>query len=103
HAYADQQGDPHSPVVFGLKKVLLEGYELYVEGARNPEILENYGRGTPDDWMERNVYSRFPKTRIVLFSILHLILFGVPAIIMVVVQLAAQPFFAAGVINGLGH
>jgi len=103
HAYADQHGDPHSPVVFGLKKVLLEGYELYVDGARNPEILENYGRGTPDDWMERNVYSRFPKTGIVLFSILHLILFGVPAIIMVVVQLAAQPFFAAGVINGLGH
>jgi stearoyl-CoA desaturase (delta-9 desaturase) len=103
HAYADQHGDPHSPVVFGLKKVLLEGYELYVEGARNPEILENYGRGTPDDWMERNIYSRFPKSGIVLFSILHLVLFGVPAIIMVVVQLAAQPFFAAGVINGLGH
>jgi stearoyl-CoA desaturase (delta-9 desaturase) len=103
HAYADQHGDPHSPVVFGLKKVLLEGYELYVEGARNKEILENYGRGTPDDWMERNVYSRYPKSGIVLFSIIQLILFGVPAILMVTIQLAAQPFFAAGVINGLGH
>ena len=103
HAYADQHGDPHSPVVFGLKKVLLEGYELYVVGARDPEILDNYGRGTPDDWMERNIYGRFPKTGIVLFSICQLILFGVPAILMVTIQLAAQPFFAAGVINGLGH
>jgi stearoyl-CoA desaturase (delta-9 desaturase) len=103
HAYADQHGDPHSPVVFGLKKVLLEGYELYVVGARDQEILENYGRGTPDDWLERNVYSRFPKTGIVLFSLLHILLFGVPAILMVTIALVAQPFFAAGVINGLGH
>jgi stearoyl-CoA desaturase (Delta-9 desaturase) len=83
--------------------VLLEGYELYVAGARNKEILENYGRGTPDDWIERNLYSRYPKSGIVLFSIIQLVLFGVPAILMVTVQLAAQPFFAAGVINGLGH
>jgi stearoyl-CoA desaturase (delta-9 desaturase) len=103
HAYSDQPGDPHSPVVFGLKKVVLEGYELYVAGAKNKEIIENYGRGTPDDWVERNVYGRFPKLGIVLFSIAQLILFGVPAILMVAIQLVAQPFFAAGVINGLGH
>lgn len=103
HAYADQPGDPHSPVVFGLKKVLLEGYELYVAGARNQEILDNYGRGTPDDWIERNLYTRFPKTGIVIFSLIQLALFGVFAILMVTIQLAAQPFFAAGVINGLGH
>ena len=103
HAYADQHGDPHSPVVFGLKRVLLEGYELYVVGAKDKDIVENYGRGTPDDWMERNVYTRFPKSGIVLFSLLHIFLFGVPAILMVVISLVAQPFFAAGVINGLGH
>ena len=103
HAYADQVGDPHSPVIFGIKRVLLEGYELYVAGAKDPEILENYGRGTPDDWMERNVYSRFPKSGIILFALIQLALFGVPAILMVTIQLAAQPFFAAGVINGLGH
>jgi len=103
HAYADQPGDPHSPVIFGIKKVLLEGYELYVAGARDQEILENYGRGTPDDWIERNVYSRFPKSGIVLFCLIQLALFGVPAILMCTIQLAAQPFFAAGVINGLGH
>jgi len=103
HAYSDQEGDPHSPVVFGLKKVVLEGYELYVTAARNPEILENYGRGTPDDWIERHLYSRFPKLGIVLFCLLHVVLFGVFSIIMVALQLVAQPFFAAGIINGVGH
>jgi stearoyl-CoA desaturase (delta-9 desaturase) len=103
HAYSDQPGDPHSPVVFGLKKVVLEGYELYVEGARNPEILTNYGKGTPDDWIERNLYSRFPKVGIVLFCLLHVALFGVFSILMIALQLVAQPFFAAGIINGIGH
>jgi len=103
HAYADQVGDPHSPVIFGLKKVVLEGYELYVAGARNKEILENYGRGTPDDWIERHLYSRYPKLGIVLFSLVHIALFGVFAILMVALQLIAQPFFAAGIINGVGH
>ena len=103
HAYSDQPGDPHSPVVFGLKKVVLEGYELYVEGARNQEILTNYGKGTPDDWIERNLYSKFPKTGIVLFCLLHVALFGVFSIIMVALQLVSQPFFAAGIINGVGH
>ena len=103
HAYSDQPGDPHSPVVFGLKKVVLEGYELYVEGARNQEILTNYGKGTPDDWIERNLYSRFPKLGIILFCLLHVALFGIFSIIMVALQLVAQPFFAAGIINGVGH
>jgi stearoyl-CoA desaturase (Delta-9 desaturase) len=103
HAYSDQVGDPHSPVVFGLKKVVLEGYELYVEGARNKEILTNYGKGTPDDWIERNLYSRFPKLGIVLFCVTHVALFGIFSIIMVAIQLVAQPFFAAGIINGVGH
>jgi stearoyl-CoA desaturase (Delta-9 desaturase) len=103
HAFADRPGDPHSPVVFGLKRVVLHGYELYVAAACDPKILANYGRGTPDDWLERNLYSRFPKAGIALFVALQLILFGVPAITMLGVQLIAQPFFAAGVINGLGH
>ena len=103
HAFADQPGDPHSPVVFGLKRVVLEGYELYVSAARDPTILANYGRGTPDDWVERKLYSRFPKLGISLFVILQLVAFGVPAITMLAVQLVAQPFFAAGIINGLGH
>jgi stearoyl-CoA desaturase (delta-9 desaturase) len=103
HAFPDRPGDPHSPVVFGLKRVLLQGYELYVAAARDQKILANYGRGTPDDWLERNVYSRFPKVGISLFVVLQLVVFGVPAIAMLAVQLVAQPFFAGGVINGLGH
>ena len=103
HAYADLPGDPHSPVVFGLRRVLTQGYELYAAAARDPKILENYGRGTPDDWLEHNLYSRFPKVGISLFVVLQLVMFGVPAIAMLGVQLIAQPLFAAGVINGLGH
>ena len=103
HVYADKEGDPHSPVVFGLRRVVMEGYELYAVAARDPKILDNYGRGTPDDWIERNLYTRYPFLGIVLFSITQLVLFGVPAILMVAIHLAAQPFCAAGIINGVGH
>jgi stearoyl-CoA desaturase (Delta-9 desaturase) len=103
HAFADRAGDPHSPVVFGLRRVVLQGYELYAAAARDPKILANYGRGTPDDWLERNLYRRFPRAGIFLFAVSQLIVFGVPAITMLAVQFVAQPLFAAGVINGLGH
>jgi stearoyl-CoA desaturase (delta-9 desaturase) len=103
HAHADQAGDPHSPVVFGLQRVLFEGFELYRDATRDPQLLKNYGRGTPDDWLERRVYSVYPFLGIVLFIAAHLILFGAVGIIMLAVHLVAQPFFAGGVINGLGH
>ena len=103
HAHADKPGDPHSPVIFGLRRVLLEGAELYQAAARDPELLRTYGRGTPDDWLERRFYSRHAYLGIVLFVVAHLALFGVYGIIMVAVHLSAQPFFAGGVINGLGH
>jgi len=103
HAHADQALDPHSPVVFGLKRVLLEGYELYGAAAHDPQTLTTFGRGTPEDALERRVYAGHPYAGITLFVLLHLLLFGVPGIIMIAVHLSAQPFFAAGVINGLGH
>jgi len=103
HACADREGDPHSPVVFGLKRVLFEGFELYREAGSDPQTIRNYGRGTPDDWLERHVYGRHAAAGIALFVIGHLVLFGVPGIIMIAVHLSAQPFFAGGVINGLGH
>ncbi len=103
HAFSDEPGDPHSPVVFGLRKVLFEGRELYTEEASHPETLEKYGRGTPDDWIERNVYSRFWNLGIILMVVTDLVLFGVPGIIIIAIQMMAMPFFAAGVINGLGH
>ncbi len=103
HSFSDLPGDPHSPVVFGLKKVLLEGRELYAIETANAETLEKYGRGTPDDWVERNVYSRFPNLGILTMIVADLLLFGVPGIIVLSVQMMAMPLLAAGVINGLGH
>ena len=103
HAFCETVDDPHSPQIHGLKKVLLEGAELYKEETRNAETLEKYGRGTPDDWLERKIYLRFPNAGIVTMVIADLLLFGVPGIIIIAVQMAAMPVFAAGVINGIGH
>ena len=103
HAFCETPDDPHSPRVYGLKKVLLEGAELYKIEAVNEETVEKFGRGAPDDWLERNVYLRFPNAGIVTLVVADLLLFGVPGIIIIAVQLAAMPVFAAGVINGLGH
>jgi stearoyl-CoA desaturase (Delta-9 desaturase) len=103
HARCETAEDPHSPVTHGLRKVLLEGAELYQAAARDPDVCEKYGRGTPDDWIERNVYSRYRNYGIVLMVLVDLLLFGVPGIIIVGVQMLASPVLAAGVINGLGH
>ncbi len=103
HVFADRDGDPHSPVLHGLRHVLLQGYELYVGAARDPVLQDHYGRGTPDDWIERRVYSRFPSLGLLFFVVGELVLFGVPGVIMVAVHIAAQPFCAAGIINGVGH
>jgi stearoyl-CoA desaturase (Delta-9 desaturase) len=103
HARCETEDDPHSPVVYGLKKVLLEGAELYQVAARDPEVQEKFGRGTPDDWMEHNVYLRHRNWGIVLMVIVDLLLFGVPGIIIIAAQMLANPLMAAGVINGIGH
>jgi stearoyl-CoA desaturase (delta-9 desaturase) len=76
----DEPGDPHSPVIFGIERVLLQGYELYVAAARDPKMLANYGRGTPDHWLERNLYSRFQMLGVSVFVVLQLTVLGVPAI-----------------------
>ena len=103
HARCETPDDPHSPVIVGLKKVLLEGAELYQAAARDPEVREKYGRGTPDDWIERNLYSKYRNLGIVLLIVLDLLLFGVPGIIIIAAQLVANPLLAAGVVNGVGH
>lgn len=103
HAMCEREGDPHSPVVFGIKKVLLEGAELYRSEADKKEVVEKYARGTPDDWIQRNIYWRYPNAGIVLLILVSLLLFGVNGIIILGIQLITMPVFAAGVINGLGH
>ncbi len=102
HARCETEDDPHSPKVYGLKRVLLEGAELYQAEADKPETVEKYGRGTPDDWLERNIY-RHSNWGIFFCVVTFLVLFGVPGIIMIAIQMASQPLMAAGIVNGLGH
>ena len=103
HAFADRPGDPHSPRVEGLRRILLEGTEYYHSAARDEQVQSKYGKGTPDDWIERNVYSRHRSAGIVAFVLLELVLFGIPGIIMIGVQMLTMPVLAAGFINGFGH
>jgi len=104
HAKCDTPEDPHSPQILGLNRVLWTGVFLYVKEAGKPETLERYGHGTPDDWVERNLYSRFTRLGLILMGTIDVALFGiVPGLIIVAIQIAWIPFWAAGVINGIGH
>ncbi len=103
HATTDTEGDPHSPKVLGLKKVLWQGAELYKEAATDKEMIAKYSHGTPDDWLEHNLYKRFSTYGIVLMFIADLVLFGLPGITIWAIQMLWIPFHAAGVINGVGH
>ena len=103
HAKCETDEDPHSPVVLGIKKVLLQGYELYRKEAHNPETMEKYGLGTPDDWVENNIYKKYNKLGILLMLGLDLLLFGPIGLTIWAVQMAWIPVNAAGIINGAGH
>ncbi len=103
HAKCEQAGDPHSPVVFGIKKVLWQGYELYRTECANAETLQRFGHNTPDDWLERNLYSRHTWLGVVLLLVLDLVLFGVIGLTVWAVQMVWIPITAAGIINGIGH
>ena len=103
HAKCDTAEDPHSPVTRGIKKVLFEGAELYRAESKNLETMEKYGHGTPDDWMERNIYTRFSWQGIVLCLIINIALFGAIGITVWAVQMMWIPITAAGIINGIGH
>jgi len=103
HAKCEQEGDPHSPVVFGIKKVFWEGAELYRAEAKNTETLQRYGHGTPDDWIERNLYTKHSRLGISLMLIINVTLFGGLGLAVWALQMAWIPIWAAGVINGIGH
>ena len=104
HAKVDTPDDPHSPQVLGINRVLWGGVVLYVREGRNQETLARYGNGTPDDWLERNIYSRFLKLGLTLMGLSDLVIFGVvPGALIFLAQIAWIPFWAAGVINGVGH
>ncbi len=103
HAKCETPDDPHSPVYKGLGTVLRKGAELYREEARNPETLRIYGKNCPDDWIERNLYSRYKLGGIALMAVIDLLLFGTAGITIWAIQMMWIPFWAAGVVNGLGH
>jgi stearoyl-CoA desaturase (delta-9 desaturase) len=103
HAKCETPEDPHSPRVLGIRKVMWEGSELYRREAANRETLEHYGHLTPDDWLEHNLYSRFPWLGITLMLGLDIALFGSVGLVLYAVQMVWIPFWAAGVINGVGH
>lgn len=102
HAKVETEDDPHSPQILGINKVLLEGAELYKLESKNTETLEGYGHETPDDWLERNIYQH-NNYGIALMLLLNFVLFGFIGISIWAIQMAWIPFFAAGVINGIGH
>jgi stearoyl-CoA desaturase (Delta-9 desaturase) len=103
HAKCETEEDPHSPQTRGLKALLLTGVELYQAEAAKPETLAKYGIGTPDDWIERHVYSRFTWQGVGLLLLLDLFLFGAIGAVVWAVQMIWIPWWATGVINGIGH
>jgi stearoyl-CoA desaturase (delta-9 desaturase) len=102
HARCETEEDPHSPQVLGIDKVMWEGAELYRDAARKHDLIERYSHGTPDDWLERHVYS-LRWQGVALMLIINVLLFGVLGVAVWAVQMIWIPFWAAGVINGLGH
>ena len=103
HAKCEQPEDPHSPHVYGIKTVLLKGYELYRKEAQNKETLARYGHGTPNDWLECKLYSRFSTAGVAAMLLIDLALFGVAGLAVWAVQMMWTPVMAAGIINGAAH
>ena len=103
HATCETADDPHSPRQKGITTVLFGGLVLYRREARNQETLAKFGQGTPDDWLERHLYAAYPSLGIALMGLIDVLLFGLPGLVIFGVQMIWIPFWAAGVINGLGH
>ena len=103
HAKCETSEDPHSPQAFGIKKVFWEGAELYRAESKNKETMAKYGHGTPNDWLERNLYTRYSWQGVGLMLIINLALFGAAGLAVWAVQMAWIPVTAAGIINGIGH
>ena len=104
HAKCESAEDPHSPQVHGINRVLWLGVFLYVKESQHPETMERYGHGTPDDWVEHNVYSRSSVWGLWLMGAVNVALFGlIPGMLILIAQIVWIPFWAAGVINGVGH
>lgn len=103
HRFCEKPGDPHSPHIYGLINVLFGGARLYASAAQDKHMVNQYGVGTPDDWLEKNIYSKYSLHGITLLLIFNTLLFNGWGIIIWLIQMVWIPFWAAGVINGVGH
>jgi stearoyl-CoA desaturase (Delta-9 desaturase) len=103
HAKCEQADDPHSPQIYGIRKVLFQGAELYRAEQKNKETMVKYGHGTPDDWLERHVYTRYSWQGVGVMMVIDLLLFGMGGLAVWAMQMAWTPITAAGIINGAGH
>ena len=103
HARCETADDPHSPVTHGIKTVLLTGSELYRNEAKNQATLAKFGHGTPDDWLERKLYTRYSWQGVGVMLVIDMALFGAIGATVWAVQMLWIPITAAGIINGLGH
>lgn len=103
HKDCDVEGDPHSPLVYGLPRVLFGGAFLYHTASKDTKMIDNFGVGTPDDWMETNVYTKHSRLGILLMLMINILLFGYWGLLIWGIQMIWIPFWAAGVVNGIGH
>jgi len=103
HRFSDAEGDPHSPHVFGFWRVLFKGAFLYNDASKDVVMIASYGQGTPNDWMEKNVYTKHSRLGITLLLVINLLCFSWVGLLIWGIHMIWIPFWAAGVINGLGH
>ena len=103
HQRSDLDGDPHSPHVYGIWRVLFGGAVLYHHASKDSAMINQFGVGTPDDWLERNVYSAHSRLGILIMLVIDLVLFGPWGLLVWGIQMIWIPFWAAGVVNGLAH
>jgi len=103
HQKTDVEGDPHSPHVFGIWTVICKGALLYKSAAKDTKLIKQYGAGTPDDWIERKIYTPYNFAGIMLMLTIDLLLFGTFGLAVWAIQMIWIPFWAAGIVNGVGH
>lgn len=103
HRFSDEPGDPHSPHVYGIKQVFFKGAVLYHQASKDQAMVDTYGRGTPDDWIERNLYSAHSRLGIGILFLFNIMVFGWIGVIIWGIQMLWIPFWAAGVVNGIAH
>ena len=103
HRYSDKEGDPHTPHVFGIWEVLFKGAFLYHDASKDKSMVDSYGVGTPDDWLEHNLYSAHSRLGISLLLVFNTLVFGWWGLLIWGIQMIWIPFWAAGVVNGLAH